>query len=153
MDTIGSLVDKLSILEIRKDHTKDPESIRVLNETAERLKNEINDIMGRVLNGQISDEWTIRQPKFKNYAHQDNKIEKSEGLAKVIQNLVQANIQLWNIEDTRRDKSLPDNVRLEAADQISVWNKKRNDAMDNIDLEVWHLAGLEKAKSLKSKPA
>ncbi len=146
MDTIGSLVDKLSILEIRKDHTQDPESIRILNETGERLKNEINEIISRVLSGQICDEWTIRQPKLKNYAHQDNRIEKSEGLAKAIQNLIQSNIQLWNIEDTRRNKSLADHIRLEAADQVSVWNKKRNDAMDNIDAEIWKLAESRKDK-------
>lgn len=146
MDTIGSLVDKLSILEIRKDHTKEAEALRILNETGERLKNEINEIIAMALTGRITDEWTIKQPKLKNYAHQDNKIQESEGLAKVIQNLIQANIQLWNIEDTRRDKSLADNVRLEAADQISVWNKKRNDAMDNVDAEVWKLVQSQKSK-------
>lgn len=144
MDTIGSLVDKLSILEIRKDHTQDPESLRILGETGERLKNEMNEIISKVLSGQVRDEWAVRQPKLKNYAHQDNQIEKSEGLAKVIQNLIQANIQLWNIEDTRRDKNQPDEIRLAAADQISVWNKKRNDAMDNIDAEIWRLAGSRK---------
>lgn len=137
MDTIGSLVDKLSILEIRKDHTQDSDSMRILNETAERLKNEIDEMISKIFEGEIRDEWTIKQPKLKNYAHQDNGLEKSEGLAKVIQNLIEANIKLWNIEDTRRNKSLPDNVRLEAADQVSVWNKKRNDAMDNIDKEIW----------------
>lgn len=146
MDTIGSLVDKLSILEIRKDHTQDPESLRILNETGERLKNEINEIIPKALNGQISDEWAIRQPKLKNYAHQDNQIEKSESLAKAIQDLIQANIKLWNIEDTRRDKSQADPVRLAAADQISVWNKKRNDAMDNIDVEIWKLVEPKKNK-------
>jgi hypothetical protein len=146
MDTIGSLVDKLSILEIRRDHTTDPESLRVLDESAERLKNEINETVSKILKGEICDEWTIKQPKLKNYAHQDNAIQKSEGLAKVIQNLIDANIHLWNIEDTRRDKSLADSVRLEAADQISVWNKKRNDAMDNIDKEMWLLSEAGKIK-------
>src|SRR5258708_28748454 len=133
MDTVGSLVDKLSILQVRKDHTTDSDSIRILNESAERLKKEINEIVFKIIEGEISDEWTIKQPKLKNYAHQDNHPEKSEGLAKAIQNLIEANIKLWNIEDARRNKSLADMVRLEAADQISVWNKKRNDAMRNID--------------------
>jgi len=146
MDTIGSLVDKLSILEIRRDHTEDSDSLRVLNESAERLKNEIDETVSKILNGEISDEWAIKQPKLKNYAHQNNILEKSEGLAKVIQNLIDANIHLWNIEDTRRDRNLTDQVRLEAADQISVWNKKRNDAMDNIDKEMWLLASLKKKK-------
>ncbi len=146
MDTIGSLVDKLSILEIRKDHTQDPESIRILNETAERLKSEMNEIVSKALSGQIRDEWTIKQPKLKNYAHQDNRIDQSEGLAKAIQNLIQSNIQLWNIEDTRRNKSLADKIRLEAADQVSIWNKKRNDAMDNIDAEIWKLVERRKDK-------
>jgi hypothetical protein len=140
MDTIGSLVDKLSILEIRRDHTTDQDSLRVLSESAERLKSEINETVLKIFEGKICDEWAIKQPKLKNYAHQDNQLENSEGLAKVIQNLIDANIHLWNIEDTRRDKSLTDGVRLEAADQISVWNKKRNDAMDNVDKEMWLLA-------------
>ncbi len=146
MDTVGSLVDKLSILEIRKGHTKESGSIRILNESAERLKKEIDEKILKILEGEICDEWAIKQPKLKNYAHQDNHLEKSEGLAKVIQNLIEANIKLWNIEDTRRNKSLADDVRLEAADQISVWNKKRNDAMDNIDKEMWLLAGTKKIK-------
>jgi hypothetical protein len=140
MDTIGSLIDKLSILEIRRDHTTDQDSLRVLNESAERLKGEIDETILNIVEGKICDEWAIKQPKLKNYAHQDNQMEKSEGLAKVIQNLIDANIHLWNIEDTRRDKSLTDGVRLEAADQISVWNKKRNDAMDNVDKEMWLLS-------------
>ncbi len=146
MDTIGSLVDKLSILEIRRDHTSDPDALRILSESAERLKNEINETISRIFKGEIQDEWMIKQPKLKNYAHQDNQLEKSEGLAKVIQNLIEANIKLWNIEDIRRNKNLADNVRLEAADQISVWNKKRNDAMDNIDKEMWQLVESKKIK-------
>ena len=46
------------------------------------------------------------------------------------------NEKLWNLEDIRRNKSMLDEVRLEACDDVSVENKKRNDLIDKIDAHV-----------------
>ncbi|HPA47721.1 MAG TPA: DUF4254 domain-containing protein [bacterium] len=54
-------------------------------------------------------------------------------LGEAIDRLIQANLVLWHQEDRRRDRSLTDSERLAAADEITVWNRKRNQAIDEIN--------------------
>ena len=54
-------------------------------------------------------------------------------IADAISRLFEANITLWNLEDRRRDKSLPDAVRLAVCDDVATWNRVRNDAMDAVN--------------------
>ena len=56
-----------------------------------------------------------------------------ETLGSLIDKLTIANIRLWHLEDTRRDKSLPDAKRLKAADAVAVVNRQRNKLVDEID--------------------
>ena len=56
-----------------------------------------------------------------------------ETLGSLVDKLSIANIRLWHLEDMRRDMSLPDEVRLDAADRVSVVNKYRNELIDEID--------------------
>ncbi len=57
----------------------------------------------------------------------------AETLGSLIDKLTIANIRLWHLEDIRRDRSLSDKKRLEAADKIAVVNSERNSLMDEID--------------------
>ncbi len=54
-------------------------------------------------------------------------------LGEAVDRLIEANLVLWHQEDRRRDRSLTDSERLEAADEITVWNRKRNQAIDEIN--------------------
>jgi len=56
-----------------------------------------------------------------------------ETLGSLIDKLAVTNIRLWYLEDKRRDKSLPDEERLEAADIIADVNEQRNSLIDEID--------------------
>ena len=40
---------------------------------------------------------------------------------------------MWNLEDFRRDTNNKNESRLEAADRVSVVNKKRNDLVEQVD--------------------
>jgi hypothetical protein len=57
----------------------------------------------------------------------------AETLGSLVDKLTIANIRLWHLEDRRRDLSLPNAKRLEAADKIAIVNSERNDLMDEID--------------------
>ena len=57
----------------------------------------------------------------------------AETLGSLVDKLSIVNIRLWHLEDTRRDKSLPDEKRLEAADKVSDVNKQRNNLIDEVD--------------------
>ncbi len=50
-----------------------------------------------------------------------------------IDRLIEANLRLWHLEDERRDHTLSDERRLKAADAVSEWNRKRNQAIDEIN--------------------
>ncbi len=57
----------------------------------------------------------------------------AETLGSLIDKLTIKNLRLWHLEDIRRDMSLPDSQRLDAADKVSVVNQQRNDLIDEID--------------------
>lgn len=75
-----------------------------------------------------------------------------ETLGSLIDKLSISNIRLWHLEDKRRDLSLPDKERLEAADMVSIVNKERNSLIDEIDVLLNDCIVSNKVKiSLKNK--
>ena len=71
--SVGELLDKISILEIKKDKIKDPEKLEY-----------------------IKDELSILRVEFKNNIKSDSKIDNLYQSLKII------NARLWNIEDDKR---------------------------------------------------
>ena len=71
--SVGDLLDKISILEIKKDKIKDPEKLEY-----------------------IEDELSILREEFKNNIKSDLKIDKLYQSLKII------NTRLWTIEDDKR---------------------------------------------------
>ena len=71
--SVGELLDKISILEIKKDKIKDPEKLEY-----------------------IKDELSILKDEFKNNIKSDSKIDKLYQSLKII------NARLWSIEDDKR---------------------------------------------------
>ena len=82
--SIGELLDKISILEIKKDKIKDPEKLRF-----------------------ISNEHSILKNQLENNIKTDNKLDE------LFQSLKEVNGKLWIIEDNKRqcekDKDFGDN--------------------------------------------
>ena len=70
---VGELLDKISILEIKKDKIKDPEKLEY-----------------------IKDELSILKEEFKNNVKSDSKIDM------LYQSLKIVNLRLWTIEDDKR---------------------------------------------------
>ena len=71
--SVGELLDKISILEIKKDKIKDPEKLEY-----------------------IADELSTLREEFKNNVKSDSKIDKLYQSLKII------NSRLWTIEDDKR---------------------------------------------------
>ena len=72
--SVGELLDKISILEIKQDKIKDPEKLNFINNEHSILKNQ-----------------------FENNVKSDDKLEK------LFQDLKDINAKLWVIEDDKRD--------------------------------------------------
>ena len=71
--SVGELLDKISILEIKKDKIKDPEKLNFINEEHQILKEEYN-----------------------------NNIKPTRELDQLFQSLKVINSRLWTIEDDKR---------------------------------------------------
>ena len=72
--SVGELLDKISILEIKKEKIKDPEKLKF-----------------------ISNEHSILRDQLKNNVKSDDKLNK------LFQDLKEINTKLWVIEDDKRD--------------------------------------------------
>ena len=132
MTSLGKLIDELSVLELRAEKETNPEiKPRILQQVSELLL-EIDDYMACALDGSIPPE-ALTRPKFKNYAYQDNTVPMERSLAVAINRLFKANRDLWNMEDERRNPALSIEAKAKLADEVSLVNKTRNDAADQID--------------------
>ena len=129
--TVGYLLDLLIINEVRKEKLAVKLDVDVkndLNKQNGHLLREIGRYMLEVSEGK-------RPGVFAKHKSYDKGVvePEAENLIEVIYKLYQRHTELWELEDTRRDKSTDDHVRLAAADKVSVVNKKRNDLVEMID--------------------
>ncbi|WP_428079893.1 DUF6165 family protein [Candidatus Pelagibacter sp.] len=72
--SVGELLDKISILEIKQDKIKDPEKLNFINNEHSILKNQL-----------------------------EKNVKSDEKLEKLFQDLKDINTKLWVIEDDKRD--------------------------------------------------
>ena len=72
--SVGELLDKISILEIKQDKIKDPEKLNFINNEHSILKNQL-----------------------------ENNVKSDDKLEKLFQDLKDINAKLWVIEDDKRD--------------------------------------------------
>ena len=72
--SVGELLDKISILEIKKDKIKDPEKLSFINNEHSILKNQL-----------------------------EKNVKSDDKLEKLFQDLKEINAKLWVIEDGKRD--------------------------------------------------
>ena len=71
--SVGELLDKISILEIKQEKIKDPEKLKFINEEHSILKDQLN-----------------------------NNVESDQKLNELFESLKQINAKLWVIEDDKR---------------------------------------------------
>ena len=129
--TVGYLLDLLIINEVRKEKlaAELDENVKVdLNRQNGHLLREIGRYLLEISEGQRPGVFA----KHKNYDKEVVEPE-TENLIEVIYKLYRRHIELWELEDLRRDRAHNDKVRLAAADQVSMVNKKRNDLIEQVD--------------------
>ena len=71
--SVGELLDKISILEIKQEKIKDPEKLKFINEEHSILKDQLN-----------------------------NNVKSDQKLNELFESLIQINAKLWVIEDDKR---------------------------------------------------
>ena len=141
-ETLGSLVDKLSIKNLRLWHLdelieakgKDTAQLKEKRDLVARqqqdLTKEIDDFLIAAYQGKIK----IRDEKVKLY--QNKNVTSADGIVdmgKAISELSIRNIRLWHLEDEVRRPDLTDAEVVVCKRKIDTANQERNDLMDKID--------------------
>lgn len=137
-ETLGSLVDKLSIKNLRiwhMDEAKEMEGYeekrKLAKKQSERLVNEIDAFILNACEGTVY----LREEKLKLYNKPEDKgrFHHLAHIGEAIELLAGENIRLWHLEDGVREDSIADSEVVRLKREIDKANQKRNDLIDKID--------------------
>jgi len=154
-ETLGSLVDKLSIKNLRIWHldealeeknASDYAELKARRDLADKqrqnLVNEINDFLVSALKGEVC----IRDEKIKLYANTNvSSSDSIKKLGEAVSELAFRNIKLWHCEDEVRRTDLADVEIVKIKRRIDTTNQERNDLMDKVD-EILQIESEKKKK-------
>jgi len=133
-ETLGSLVDKLTIKNIRlynlrKEGRKSKRKINIVQSQRRDLIHEMNQFLAQALKEKVK----LRDEKVKLYRQPKVEEKISERLGDLIDRLCERNIQLWYLEDEARRSDVDDAYIGRVKRKIDVANQSRNDLIDRID--------------------
>jgi hypothetical protein len=140
-ETLGSLVDKLSIKNLRIWHLEEAlekdsksEELKGKRDLADKqrqnLVQEINGFLVAALQGEVC----IRDEKIKMYTNTNvSSSDSMKKLGQAVSELAFRNIKLWHFEDEVRRTDLADSEIVEIKRRIDTTNQERNDLMDKVD--------------------
>ena len=133
-ETLGSLVDKLTIKNIRlnnlrKERKKSKKKIDIVQSQRRDLIDEMNQFLARALKGKVK----LKDEKVKLYRQPKAEEKISRTLGALVDRLCERNIQLWHLEDEARRSDVNDAYIGRIKRKIDIANQSRNDLIDRID--------------------
>ena len=140
-ETLGSLVDKLSIKNLRIWHLEevlekdsDSEELKakrdLVDKQRQNLVQEINSFLVAALRGEVC----IRDEKIKMYTNTNvSSSDSIKKLGEAVSELAFRNIKLWHCEDEVRRTDLTDSEIVKIKRRIDTTNQERNNLMDKVD--------------------
>ncbi len=145
METLGSLVDKLTIKQIREFHLRQmldgndgkftrselEEKLKVLSDQKKELAEEIDRFAVLAARGKVG----LKEEKLKLYNERKDigRIPETESLGQAVSGLASKNLELWHLEDEARRKDVKLEYIGKIKGQIDLTNQQRNDFIDKID--------------------
>jgi hypothetical protein len=142
-ETLGSLVDKLSIKNLRIWHLdevleNDPvlkrEELEAKRGLADRQRQDLIKEIDSFLDAALRGEVRVRDEKIKMYTNTNvSSSEAIKALGNAVSELACRNIKLWHLEDEVRRTDLPDATIVQTKRKIDATNQERNDLMDKVD--------------------
>jgi len=144
-ETLGSLVDKLTIKNIREFYLRRmlsdkkrkfsekemKEKLAILSKQKKCLKDEVDSFMATAYRSKA----VLKDEKLKLYnAREDmGRIPQTKRIGEAISCLAQKNLELWNLEDEARRTDVDLNHVGGIKRKIDLANQQRNDLIDRID--------------------
>lgn len=144
-ETLGSLIDKFTIKEIRRYHLKEMlkakdkkfradvinAKISLLEKQIKVMAEEIDGFVRAAVKGKIC----LRDEKLKIYNTVEymNNIPQFADIGPAISGLARKNLELWHLEDEARRKDAALDYIGRIKRKIDFTNQQRNDLIDKID--------------------
>jgi hypothetical protein len=144
-ETLGSLIDKLTIKDIREYHIQQmlkldkkkfskiqlKEKLVILEKQKTEIIQEINSFIVASFSGKLS----LRDEKLKVYNDLKDigRITLSKSMGQAISGLANKNLELWHLEDEARRKDVSLAYIGKIKKMIDPANQQRNDYIDRID--------------------
>ena len=144
-ETLGSLIDKLSIKNLRYWHldegsqardASDPQKQELMAkmELVDRQRKELLEEIDVFLSSALAGEVRIRDEKVKLYKNLNvTSADDVNHLGEAVSKLAMSNIKLWHLEDEVRREDLPDTDIVKTKRKIDTNNQERNNFMDKVD--------------------
>ena len=144
-ETLGSLIDKLSIKNLRYWHldedsqardSSDPQKQELMDkmELVDRQRKELLEEIDVFLSSALAGEVRIRDEKVKLYKNLNvASADDVNHLGEAVSKLAMSNIKLWHLEDEVRREDLPDTDIVKTKRKIDTNNQERNNFMDKVD--------------------
>jgi len=134
VETLGSLVDKLTIKNIRlnnlrKKGKKSKRKINIVQSQRKELIEEMNQFLARALKRKVK----LKDEKVKLYKQPKVEEKILVTLGALVDRLCQKNMQLWHLEDEARRSDVNDAYIGRIKRKIDIANLSRNDLIDRID--------------------
>jgi len=133
METLGSLIDKLTIVNLKQLHTHDEWKRTTLKIHSRQLVTEINEYISDVLSGQIPREF-LYQPSHKVHIGTKSPSCLCVSMGEAISQLTTANNGVWHMQEKVYDfRNVPTEQKDEVIEQLAVFNLQRTKCIDEID--------------------
>ena len=142
-ETLGSLVDKLSIKNLRVWHLDEVlenapdskrEELQAKRDLADRQRQDLMKEVDMFLVAAFRGEARIRDEKIKMYTNTNvSSCKTIMEMGKAVSELACRYIKLWHLEDEARRTDLPDATIVQTKRKIDATNQERNDLMDKVD--------------------
>ena len=144
-ETLGSLIDKLSIKNLRYWHldedakakdVSDPqkEELTAKMKLVDRQRKELLEEIDGFLEAAFAGKVRIRDEKVKLYKNLNViSSEDLNHLGETVSKLAMSNIKLWHLEDEVRREDLPNADIVKIKRTIDTNNQERNNFMDKVD--------------------
>ncbi len=133
-ETLGTLVDKLSIVKLKQFHTEDTDRLASLANQEAQLTSEIDEFVAAAIDGRIPlDRLTFASNKV--YKKEGNETREITGtIAEVIASLLDVNAKVWRVQESVYDfESVPPDEKDGVIRQLAILNLERNHAIDALD--------------------
>lgn len=133
-ETLGTLCDKLSVLQLKLWHSDDQAKRASLARQSQALRTELDELFAAALAGEVDQE-RLHYPAHKVYKREGNVVPDVSGsLGELVGRLAHVNCELWHEQEKVYEfETVPHDAKDGVVKRLAVLNLERNRCIDSID--------------------